>query len=121
MEREQMAILEQDRLDQQEAAEQAHLRAQGVPGRQYPAGGTAQTDTGYQDTLGLIRQLSACVQQMAVRPRDEGGLRSMQLKIQMPKTFNGSAYDMPGFESKFRSYASIHKQDGPAACEVLYT
>ena len=28
---------------------------------------------------------------------------------------------MPNFESKFRSYAKLHKQDGPDACEVLYT
>ena len=35
--------------------------------------------------------------------------------------FNGNPYEMPNFESKFRSYARLHRQDGPNACKVQYT
>ena len=58
---------------------------------------------------------------MTVKSRDEGGHRPPQLKVQPPKKFNGDPYELPNFESKFRSYARIHRQDGPVACEVLYS
>ena len=71
--------------------------------------------------MDMLSNLTACVQQLATAREGGGTARPAQLKVQPPKTFNGNPYDMPNFESKFRSYAKLHKRDGPDACEVLYT